>query len=498
MGKTNVDSVFLPETAADAPGSAYSDRLRTAFILAESDFTPELDNDCACPDTPFLLQTESPRGSYYAWTKDVFTRDLPRGFTLAFSPLAAGGPCVLSPYAWSRLQEFHAPLPLANPIDQQLADQRLIWPVGAPAIPRTDHAPTTLTVWLHVTNACNLNCPYCYVRKSSARMSTDIGRRSLDHVFDVAARHGFQTAKLKYAGGEATLNLPLVRQLHAYGQQLAAAAGIRLREVLLSNGVRISADDANWLTESTIKLMISLDGVGDHHDAQRPTVRGRGSFAALQRTVDDLLLPRGLRPEICVTITRRNALHAFEAVAWALERDLPFSLNFYRDTAHAVARSDLVLEEDLIIDGMRRAYAVIEQHMPDRPFLGGMLDRTQAQAHTHTCGVGLSYLVFTHEGHVAQCQMHQGEARPIGSGWDPLQLVAQGPIRNLSVDDKEGCRSCSYRYRCTGGCPVETFRATGRWDVQSPHCRIYRALFPDMLRLEGLRLLKINGWPMCL
>jgi uncharacterized protein len=28
----------------------------------------------------------------------------------------------------------------------------------------------TLTVWLHIANACNLDCPYCYVRKSSARM----------------------------------------------------------------------------------------------------------------------------------------------------------------------------------------------------------------------------------------------------------------------------------------------------------------------------------------
>ncbi|MCZ7670691.1 MAG: SPASM domain-containing protein [Chloroflexi bacterium] len=72
--------------------------------------------------------------------------------------------------------------------------------------------------------------------------------------------------------------------------------------------------------------------------------------------------------------------------------------------------------------------------------------------------------------------------------------VASGPIQNISVDEKEGCRTCEFRYRCTGGCPLETYRATGRWDVKSPHCRIYKTLMPQALRLEGLRLLKAHGY----
>ena len=77
---------------------------------------------------------------------------------------------------------------------------------------------------------------------------------------------------------------------------------------------------------------------------------------------------------------------------------------------------------------------------------------------------------------------------------DLLSAVAAGPIHNLPVAQKEGCRDCSLRYRCAGGCPVETFRATGRWDVQSPNCGLYRALLPAALRLEGLRLMKANGF----
>lgn len=37
------------------------------------------------------------------------------------------------------------------------------------------------------------------------------------------------------------------------------------------------------------------------------------------------------------------------------------------------------------------------------------------------------------------------------------------------------------------------YRATGRYDRKSPNCNIYKAIFPEVLRLEGLRLISRNG-----
>lgn len=248
------------------------------------------------------------------------------------------------------------------------------------------------------------------------------------------------------------------------------------------------------MQDEGIKLAISMDGIGADHDQQRPMRKGGGSFVAIEQTIDNVLLPRGLKPDITITVTRLNADGIDKAVRWALERDLPVSLNFYRANSIAASRTDLQLEEAAIIKGMEAAYQVFEEILPVRPFLGGLLDRFQAQAHTHTCGVGLAYLVVTHEGKLAQCQMHLEQ--PVAENLDEplLPLLSSGTIQNMSVDEKEGCRDCAYRYRCTGGCPLETFRATGRWDVQSPHCGIYKTLFPQALRLEGLRLLKVNGY----
>jgi hypothetical protein len=35
-----------------------------------------------------------------------------------------------------------------------------------------------------------------------------------------------------------------------------------------------------------------------------------------------------------------------------------------------------------------------------------------------------------------------------------------------------------------------TFRENSRYNTKSPNCKIYKALYPEVVRLEGLRLLK--------
>ncbi|CAG1013870.1 hypothetical protein ANAEL_04827 [Anaerolineales bacterium] len=80
---------------------------------------------------------------------------------------------------------------------------------------------------------------------------------------------------------------------------------------------------------------------------------------------------------------------------------------------------------------------------------------------------------------------------------DPLAVLRadQTGVQNISIEEKEGCKTCEWKYWCAGGCPLETYRVTGRYDVKSPNCNIYKALFPEALRLEGLRLLKYADDP---
>jgi uncharacterized protein len=111
--------------------------------------------------------------------------------------------------------------------------------------------------------------------------------------------------------------------------------------------------------------------------------------------------------------------------------------------------------------------------------------------------VGQNYLVFDQNGQVAQCQMHIRKPITNAHAADPLAVIYSDKvgIQNISVEEKDDCKTCKWKFWCAGGCPLETFQATGRYDVKSPNCNIYKALFPEVLRLEGLRLLKYQNEP---
>ncbi len=250
---------------------------------------------------------------------------------------------------------------------------------------------------------------------------------------------------------------------------------------------------AQWLVDSQIHLMISLDGIGEPHNLQRLSRDGKGTFAKIEQNIDQILLPSGIRPFIYTTITGRNANRIHDVISWAIDRNLPFGINLYRENPISASQKDLKSSEEQIINGLHKAYQVIENSLSKSLFLGGILDRIQFTPHKYACGIGRNYLSITHTGEVAQCPMHLDESIPYTKSDDLLKIAAKGHLRFISVDEKEECNECTWRYFCAGGCPSETYRATGRFDTKSPHCNIYQALLPEAFRLEGLKLLKTAG-----
>jgi uncharacterized protein len=455
----------------------------------------------AAPLVPLADSTRWIRG------QEIFESQLDTGHRLLFNPLGNGGVVVVNELAHRIFSCFGQPVTLAD-VQAALADRRdgveaivtrlrrldIIHPVGQPVRP-VFQSPQVLTAWLHVSNACNLRCPYCYVNKSAAGMNEHTGRAAVAAVIRSAVDHGFPAVKLKYAGGEASLNSRLLVRLHEHARMLTARHGLALHGTLLSNGVKLPRPLVETLKAENIRVMISLDGVGGYHDAQRPFVNGKPSFAFVERSIAQLI-SQDHAPHLSITITNRNAGGVADVVRFALDRDLTFSLNFFRDNDCAVNFPDLRYEKQAMISALLDAFAVIEEHLPPWSVLGSILDRGQLlQPRQRPCGVGQDYVVIDHQGKVAKC--HMEIERTLGDVFhdDPLRLVRRDTttVLNLLVDEKEGCRDCTWRHWCSGGCSVATFRATGRFDIKSPNCAIYKAIYPQALRLEGMRLLKYAG-----
>jgi uncharacterized protein len=283
-------------------------------------------------------------------------------------------------------------------------------------------------------------------------------------------------------------------ELHRYAVQTALRYNIELDEVVLTNGTLLVPHMLDEMRAEGLRLMISLDGLGDFHDCQRHLSDGSGSSDAVVRGID-LAVASGLWPDISITVSARNVEGLPELVAWVLERGLAFSLNFYRENDLSASEADLRLEEESLVNGMLAAFEVIESHLPRRRLLASLVDRANlAVPHLSPCGVGHNYLAFNHQGQVSRCQMDFAHTVTDATDPDPLARVrnSDSNFLNLSLDDKEDCRSCVWRFWCGGGCPLQTYRATGCYGSRSPNCAIYRRLFPYVIRLEGLRLLRYS------
>ncbi len=442
------------------------------------------ETDCACAE-PLLSPAPPTSLMATAWriAPEIYRAPLPDMHELVFASTGQAGLIILNQPARAILNAYRQPHTLTNDTARQLAPLGLLVTTYHPQSP-VPNPQSTLTAWLHITNACNLNCDYCYVKKSSTAMTQEVGCAAIDAVIRSAQVNGYQAIKLKYAGGEPTLHPALVNRLHNYAVDRANHAKLKLRETLLSNGVAVTDELLAWLRDENMRVMISIDGLGQAHDKQRHFADGRGTASLVCNTIERALR-LGLKPYLSITISADNAHGLSSTVAFALERGVPFNLNFVR-AAGGITNSRK------IIAGVRAAFEVIENNLPPYP-LTGILDRANfAAPHPYTCGAGRDYLVIDPAGKVARCQMELEQA--VTDVWadNPLLAVRAAPtgFQAVTVDEKENCRACLWRYACGGGCPLLTHQATGHNQAPSPYCEVYQALYPDLLRLEGLRLLK--------
>ncbi len=514
------------------------------FIAANPLVGLEAETDCACaPAAAPNLQSAicNPQSAgLWGLAPALYRAPLPGGYQIAFSPTGPAGVVVLSGPAAQALDSFAAPAPLADPTARQLAALGLLTPAPSPScnlallpsctlaslpscnlafLPSCNLAllpSCNLTVWLHLTTRCNLRCAYCYAPRGQTDMPPEIGRAAVDGAIRSARAHGFRALKLKYAGGEPTLNLPTLRAVHRYARARAPEADLDLREVLLTNGTTLTPGLLHWLRDEGIRLAISLDGLGPAHDGQRTDEGGAGSFTRVAEGIEQALT-LGLTPHLSVTITAHNVDGLAEVVALALDRGLPFNLNFVRP---APGRPDLTPDPERLIASLQAALSEIERRLQSAIFnlqsaicnlqsairnpqsaicnpqsaICNLLDRCDFSApHRYPCGAGHAYIVVGPGGELARCHMEM--ERTVGTVWeeDLLAAVREGNgFHNPPVEEKEECRECPWRYVCAGGCPLLARRQRGTPAAPSPYCAVYRAVLPELLRLEGMRLLQAN------
>ncbi|NLX49131.1 MAG: SynChlorMet cassette radical SAM/SPASM protein ScmF [Methanospirillum sp.] len=351
------------------------------------------------------------------------------------------------------------------------------------------------SVYFYLTPECNLACRHCWIAPRFRNVSTATDYLPLplfESVIEQAIPLGLVGIKL--TGGEPLLHPEILAILEIARER-------DLEVSVETNGILVTPEIAGSLARcKNLSISVSLDGV----DAEtHEWVRGvRGSFEAACRGFRTLV-EAGIRPQVIMSLFRRNADQVERLIAMAEEMgagSVKFNIvqpsargeQVYRDgegleIGEVLSIGDWVTKTLANEHGIRLFFSVPAAFKPMNTLFGeggcgcgtcgiqtiiGVLgDGSYA-----LCGIGetVPEMVF---GHVATDRLETvWRSHPV------LREIRDGLPRRLTGV----CRSCVFRNHCLGNCLAQNYTQTG--DLWSPFWLCSRAheagLFPEERLIE--------------
>jgi len=158
-----------------------------------------------------------------------------------------------------------------------------------------------------------LACSYCYAGEHHKAAIDDA---TLERAVDLLWADGASVAQLSFFGGEPFLQPE--RMQRAIARARAAEAAVPGRSLLLqctTNGTLVGAREAAFVRAERMRVVVSIDGVREAHELNRPRAGGGSSFASVYKGLRTLV-EAGCAPQALMVVTPATALFAFRSVRW--------------------------------------------------------------------------------------------------------------------------------------------------------------------------------------
>lgn len=186
--------------------------------------------------------------------------------------------------------------------------------ISPPGIERKEanhglHSVSTLDkLTICVTDCCNLECDYCYLRKKSAekknkKLSVQIAIKSINRILEA-----YRTIHhVNFFGGEPLLNVRLIIEICAYFRFLKEREMIAVLPDfgITTNGTILNNEIIDLLDKNSMQITISIDGPMMIHDKLRRDKQGRATFPRIDNNIRKLIR-NGFTPEFECTYTMQH------------------------------------------------------------------------------------------------------------------------------------------------------------------------------------------------
>lgn len=335
-----------------------------------------------------------------------------------------------------------------------------------------------VTVFLNITNACNLRCVYCSA-DSGVPSPEELSPDELHGLIDEMV--GLKVCKVIVTGGEPFVRTDIFDLLdHMLEGGLVVS--------ILSNGTMIRPRVAQRLVARRLTdISISLDGITP---AVHDLTRGEGAF---ERTLAGVrtLLDHGVKPVILVTVTSANWCQIAAMVDELMELGVHSAgFNLMASLGRGGECGALCLDPEQMLQYVAELKRVKGKHpaFVKEDFLhwltlpGRLVSRRAGNGpKLLPCDAAKTFCAIAADGTVYPCNrftLHPcGNLREAtlaqiwrGEEMERVRLLGQTPTTAAA-----GCRDCKYSVVCAGGCRADALTAFGDLEAPDPHC----AVIPD-------------------
>ncbi len=331
---------------------------------------------------------------------------------------------------------------------------------------------------LHIVVAtlrCNLACSYCHaaVVPPDAGQSFDLSEEIADAIIEFAMNSRSNQVAFEFQGGESLLNGNILRYMIPRIRSTSAVEGKRVELSLQTNGTLLNERWMEFFTSHDVRLGTSIDGPSQLHDRQRPTHKGRGSHAAVIRTVKKFGI--GALP----TVTRHSLPFWQTIVDEQLARGCrTFTFqDVYPINSAAKNWSDVGIEVDEFLESYCRVVDYAkglwrDDYYPlDRRFRLALQKLATGQDVRYPdfgnpCGMVHGQILYDTNGDIFTCdegrdfpEFKLGNVR--SSSYDEIVCGSRlRTLKSLSIPNDLECRTCALRAVCST-CPVYERAVTG-------------------------------------
>lgn len=345
-----------------------------------------------------------------------------------------------------------------------------------------DYSNKIFTFWFQITDQCNLQCEYCYIKKNTCNPNLKKLLMISDKIIETINKNKIEIATIKISGGEPFYNKNILIKIIEY----IRSKNNRIFFNIVTNGILLNEKDILLLSKYNIQYIVSLDDISLSGNMQRFK-----SKIVLNKILKNILLIKKLNQYVCVNsvVTKKNINKLPEIANFFVKNQIIFNFTFFKP--RSIDDLKFIPSINSFEKNYKKVLKILFTNKRYFDFENKMFDYLRFFIHKSTsCYAGTNFLAVDREGYVFDCAMNENYKKiNILKSVDIISFFRKN-IKNKNnvgiknVNDDPYCKDCQIKHYCGGGCYYVKNKVINNKSLKYIYCDIYKTILNQYFTLK--------------